>query len=300
MENNLISFYEKRLKELEHNPHDYMDYMLRAAPYIQELYTLTEEYKPDESFPMAVKTNAKEQELFRKFMLEVEKNIEYQQIIRKTHDTCTRCGGDNIDTQSSSVLICMDCGTIEGTIGDELTYKEEQEIEKNIVYSYKRENHFNEWISQFQGNERTTIGTDIIEKLRFEFKKQKVKEVNDITHAKVRGLLKKLRLNKYYEHVPYITTILNGITPPKMSPMLEERLRLMFAEIQPPFEKHCPSERKNFLSYSYVLYKFCELLGEDEYLPYFPLLKSKEKLKQQDKIWKDVTNELHWEYIPTI
>ena len=73
MENNLISFYEKRLKELEHNPHDYMDYMLRAAPYIQELYTLTEEYKPDESFPMAVKTNAKEQELFRKFMLEVKK-----------------------------------------------------------------------------------------------------------------------------------------------------------------------------------------------------------------------------------
>ena len=85
-----------------------------------------------------------------------------------------------------------------------------------------------------------------------------------------------------------------------MSHALEAKLRLMFSEIQQPFEKHCPTERKNFLSYSYVLYKFCELLGEDDFLPCFPLLKSKEKLKQQDKIWKNITIELKWEYIPTI
>jgi hypothetical protein len=36
----------------------------------------------------------------------------------------------------------------------------------------------------------------------------------------------------------------------------------MFAEIQTPFAKHCPANRKNFLSYGYTLYKFCELLGE--------------------------------------
>ena len=49
---------------------------------------------------------------------------------------------------------------------------------------------------------------------------------------------------------------------PKLSPYLEDKLKLMFSEIQEPFEKHCPPTRKNFLSYSYVLYKFCELLGE--------------------------------------
>lgn len=36
----------------------------------------------------------------------------------------------------------------------------------------------------------------------------------------------------------------------------------MFAEIQEPFERNCPPNRKNFLSYGYTLYKFCELLGE--------------------------------------
>jgi hypothetical protein len=73
----------------------------------------------------------------------------------------------------------------------------------------------------------------------------------------------------------------------------------MFKEIQEPFEKHCPANRSNFLSYSYVLYKFCELLEEDEYLPYFPLLKSKEKLRQQDMIWKNICKEVQWEYIAT-
>jgi hypothetical protein len=81
---------------------------------------------------------------------------------------------------------------------------------------------------------------------------------------------------------------------------LEERLRIMFKDIQGPFEKNCPPERKNFLSYSYVLYKFCELLGEDEYLQYFPLLKSKEKLYNQDVLFRKICEELKWEFIPTI
>ena len=45
-----------------------------------------------------------------------------------------------------------------------------------------------------------------------------------------------------------------------MSRETEEELRRMFKEIQIPFAKFCPKDRKNFLSYSYVLHKFVELL----------------------------------------
>jgi hypothetical protein len=128
----------------------------------------------------------------------------------------------------------------------------------------------------------------------------KIKNVSEITHAKVRTLLKKLRLNRYYEHVPYIANILNGIPPMRMSAGLQDRLKMMFNEIQTPFEKHCPENRKNFLSYAYVLYKFCELLSEDDYLKYFPLLKSREKLYIQDSIWRNICKELRWEFIPTL
>ena len=126
----------------------------------------------------------------------------------------------------------------------------------------------------FRHKKLLTYPPEVIEQLRNELKKIKIKAlVEDITHARVRSLLKKLKLNKYYEHVPYIANILSGLSPPKMPQELEEKLRIMFKDIQKPFDDNCPTERKNFLSYSYVLYKFCELLSEDKYLKYFPLSK---------------------------
>ena len=76
--------------------------------------------------------------------------------------------------------------------------------------------------------------------------------------------------------------------------------RSLFKEIQIPFMKHCPPERKNFLSYSYVLHKFCELLEYDNLLCYFSLLKSREKLQEQDKIWKKICEKLGWHFIKSI
>ena len=297
MADNLVSYYESRIRELNYDP----EYMLKAAPFLQEYCEIVEEKVIDNEFPMVFKTNSKRQDLYKRYMIEVEGVVPDVQDFQNTQDDeeCKKCGGRIMTCSTTSQSICTHCGLTEHFLGCELTYKEEQTIEKNIVYSYKRENHFNEWMSQFQGTESTTIPPDVIEQLRYELKKQRVKNLSDITHTKVRALLKKLKLNKYYEHVPYITTILNGVTPPRMSESLEEKLRLMFSKIQAPFEMHCPADRKNFISYSYVLYKFCELLGEDEFLPCFPLLKSKEKLRQQDAIWKNITQTLRWEYIPT-
>ena len=85
-----------------------------------------------------------------------------------------------------------------------------------------------------------------------------------------------------------------------MNREIEEKLRYMFKEIQPHFQKHCPKGRSNFLSYSYVLYKFCELLELDDYLPNFPLLKNRDKLYTQDKIWQKICEDLGWGFIRSI
>ena len=93
---------------------------------------------------------------------------------------------------------------------------------------------------------------------------------------------------------------LNGVQAPVLSREVEDKLRFMFREIQPSFIKHCPKGRSNFLSYSYVLYKFCQLLELDEFLPCFPLLKSREKLYMQDKIWQCICEDMGWEFIKSI
>lgn len=96
----------------------------------------------------------------------------------------------------------------------------------------------------------------------------------ELTHNKVKDILKRLKQNKFYEHIPHIIHRLNGMQMPHLTPELEDKLKQMFKLIQTPFLKHSPS-RKNFLSYSYVIHKFLQLLEKDEYLPYFSLLKSR-------------------------
>lgn len=88
----------------------------------------------------------------------------------------------------------------------------------------------------------------------------------------------------------------SGIPLPIITKEQEEELRVMFKEIQIPFMKCCPKGRKNFLSYSYVLHKFCQLLELDHVLASFPLLKSREKLQQQDIMWEQICNDLGWEF----
>ena len=314
MEGNFLSRYNNRIKEwkdlIEKDPqnrrryeNEMSDYIIKCMPYMNQ-YTdeTSEKSNTDNIFNVKETVGLQRKDIFTDYLIEVEK----QNITRPSErmmDECPKCKESNLTHfPETSDLVCEKCGIVVTTlISEELTYREEQETSEKIVnYSYKRENHFNEWLSQFQAQEMTTIPDEVIEQLRSELKKIKIKNLEDITHAKIRGLLKKLRLNKYYEHVPYITNILNGIKPPNMPQELEELLRIMFKDIQKPFDKNCPAERKNFLSYSYVLYKFCELLGEDEYLQYFPLLKSKEKLYHQDVIWKKICADLRWEFIPTV
>lgn len=314
MEGNFLSRYNNKIGEwrelIDEDPgnrkkyeSEMSDYIIKCMPYMTQ-YTddVGEETNTDNVFNVKETVGLKRKDIFTDYLIEVEK----QNISRpreRTMETCQTCPDSNIiHIHDTSDLVCDGCGVVVAAlISEELTYKEEQETSEKVVnYSYKRENHFNEWLSQFQAQEMTTIPPEVIEQLRGELKKIKIKNLEDITHAKVRGLLKKLRLNKYYEHVPYITNILSGIKPPNMPQELEEYLRIMFKDIQKPFDENCPTERKNFLSYSYVLYKFCELLGEDDYLQYFPLLKSKEKLYQQDVIWKKICRDLKWEFIPTV
>jgi hypothetical protein len=44
----------------------------------------------------------------------------------------------------------------------------------------------------------------------------------------------------------------------------------------------------------------CELLGRDDLLKYFPLLKSHQKLHEQDNIWENICKDLKWEFIKSV
>ena len=216
------------------------------------------------------------------------------------NDNCEKCQGEKVIHLSLGCMICKNCGDISYIIidSDKPSYKDPP---KEVCYfAYKRINHFNEWLAQFQAKETTDIPKDLYDQILVEIKKERIDNMSNLTQGKIREILKKLKKNKYYEHVPHIMNKLNGLPPPIMSRDTEEILRRMFKEIQIPFTKYCPKDRKNFLSYSYVLHKFVQLLDLDEFMDCFILLKSREKLHQQDLIWEKICEHLKWEFIPSV
>jgi len=218
----------------------------------------------------------------------------------ETFGDCPECTTEMIFSSNEAVFTCTQCGYQDFVLidSDKPSYKDPpREVS---YYAYKRINHFNEWLAQFQAKESTEIPQEVYDAIVLELKKERIMDFRTLKASKVKEILKKLKFNKYYEHIPHIINRLNGQTAPVMSREVEEKLRYMFKEIQPSFQNHCPKGRSNFLSYSYVLYKFCELLDLDEYLPCFPLLKNRDKLYVQDKIWQKICTDLSWEFIRSI
>jgi DNA-directed RNA polymerase subunit RPC12/RpoP len=212
---------------------------------------------------------------------------------------CDACGEDMRVSVNDATASCPECGFHKLVLmdSDKPSYKDPpREVS---YYAYKRINHFNEWLAQFQAKESTEIPEEVFESIQNQIRKERL-QPSSLNRSKIREILKKLKYNSYYEHVPHILSRLNGHTAPVMDRDTEEKLRFLFKEIQPSFQKHCPPDRSNFLSYSYVLYKLCELLELDHFLPCFPLLKNRDKLYAQDKIWEKICKDLRWEFIKSI
>jgi hypothetical protein len=201
---------------------------------------------------------------------------------------------------NDTFLDCTNCGFRDFILIDSEKPSYKDPPREMSYYAYKKINHLNEWLAQFQAKETTEISPAVLEAIKTELRKERITDMSKVKPSKLKEIVKKLKLHRCYDHVAHILNKLNGVSAPILSREVEEKLRFMFKEIQFSFVKHCPKKRSNFLSYSFVLYKFCELLELDEYLPCFPLLKSREKLYMQDKIWQKICEDMAWEFIRTV
>jgi hypothetical protein len=215
------------------------------------------------------------------------------------HDVCQLChNGELIPIDHEGIMVCNYCHKhVQYLVENEKpSYKEPPK--EACFYAYKRINHFREILAQFQAKETTQIPEEVLENIKNQIRKERI-DLSQLNNKKAKEILKKLGYNKFYEHIPFIKDKL-GIKPPVMTQELEESLCNLFMEIQGPYAKFCPDDRVNFLNYYYTVYKLCELLDQTQFLPYFPMLKDREKRIEQDDIWKKICGELNWEFVPTI
>lgn len=322
---------EKKIKSIE-NGTDLMDYYLRTGDILYNYYDIqdqiqqgtksysstrakpgsilaileevAQEQKPSQALNTAQieKKGLQRNQLLNDY-LQLEDPTMARHMIEEYDDpwtNCEVCGNEMIMCLNEANLTCSKCGHQEFILidSDKPSYKDPpREV---CYYAYKKINHFNEWLAQFQAKESTEIPQEIYDAILIQLKKERITNMSTLKPTKLREILRKMKCSKYYEHIPHIINRLNGQNAPFMSREDEEKLRHMFREIQPSFKKHCPKGRRNFLSYGYVLYKFCELLEMDEYLACFPLLKNRDKLYLQDKTWELICKDQGWQYIRTV
>lgn len=291
---------------------DYKNYYLHNSEYIFEYFETkktitsggsmkTKSLNAFFNLPEAKKT----EELFKNQHNNVEKYLAsidqtYMDVSKYVYptDICQFCHqGEMIPIESEGIMVCNQCAKQVVFLIDNEKPSYKEPPKEACFYAYKRINHFREILAQFQAKETTCIPDNVLESIKQQIKKERI-EISQFTDKKAKEIMKKLGFNKYYEHIPFIKDKL-GIKPPVMTPDLEDRLCNLFMEIQGPYAKFCPDDRVNFLNYYYTVYKLCELLGRREFLPFFPMLKDREKRIEQDQIWKKICIELDWEFIAT-
>lgn len=297
---------------------------LRHAHPVQEYYMknmdlLNEYYKKSETTTAVPTLGAKDANTFMKFFQAsatettgyTRKQMfdEYVQRMKLSSgpeagqlmtEHCTNCNTAREEITSEGTLVCPKCGSEEYAlvVSDFPSFRDPPKERNN--YAYKKINHLNEILNQFQAKESTIIPEEVMNEVILEIRKRRIANIADLTEEDIRQILKKLNRSKYYEHRAHILSRLNGNPPPTITPEIEEKIRAMFQDIQAPFLLYCPDDRTNFLSYSYILYKFFELLELDEYKIYFPLLKSRDRLIAHDQIWKKICDYLQWEFIQSV
>lgn len=213
---------------------------------------------------------------------------------------CPYCHRERTLNSAESLLECHKCGTTDFIYVDcdKPSYKDPPPEQSN--YAYKEINHFKEWLAYAQAKESTEIPAEIFCKILLEIKKWRIQNLAKLTKLHIREFLRKIGFAKYYEHSPLILMKLTNMPPIRISDHLEKRLIDMFTEVLMVYRSVKPDDRTNFFSYSYILYKFLELLEFDEYKEYFTLFKGNENLKKQDKTFAKICKILRWQFIPSI
>lgn len=225
---------------------------------------------------------------------------EAAETLKKMAEHCSTCNMPREELTAEGILVCPKCGSEEYSlvVSDSPSFRDPPKERNN--YAYKKMNHLNEILNQFQAKESTKIPDEVMNEVICEIRKRRIDNIASLTEQDIRDILKKLERNRYYEHATHILSRLNGNPPPTITAEIEEKIRAMFQEIQAPFLLYCPDDRRNFLSYAYIIYKFLELLELDEYKVHFTLLKSRDRLISHDQIWKKICDYLSWEFIQSV
>lgn len=214
------------------------------------------------------------------------------------HDSCCySCGRSKLiysgaNSSHPGSRVCESCGVVQsGCVFFETMYG------KTISHrgsNYKRIHHWHERISQLLLMESQIPPRKML---------LIAERICDGTYTilnkdTIRTVLRSLKLQHYIEKWLQIVFRITKVAPPMPGSSLINKLDDMFLQLQEPFECYRLVERKNFLNYNYVFCRLFQRLHCEQFCMFFPLIKSKQKLKVLDDMWETMVRPFGWDTTP--
>lgn len=215
---------------------------------------------------------------------------------------CKNCDQELTLMQSEGMFLCLGCGEFNSIIIESEIPSHKDSMNEKRKYPYNPINHLIEKLNQFQAKQTTKIPQDVYDIVKKEIKKN-ILEVSEITPEIIQDILKKYKLELYYEHHYLIFSHITDTPPPSLTRDDEDDIKRLFKMTEAPFKLFKPDMRNNFQSYNYVLNKLFLIKSDLDNNPqmainakYFKLLKSRDKLKKHDVLWKKTCKYNNWPF----
>jgi len=218
------------------------------------------------------------------------------------------CGSTEFVLDNSNEY-CIGCGKTFYKVFEieTSTFTDNERVSFSQKYKYKKINHFKDTIRQFTGTQNKHIDKKVLDDLQNALEKDKIidhtlsKPFNKLTKEHLRIYLDHTGHNKYYEDINLIYHHFTGKACPKIDDNLYnkllddfEKLVQMFISISENTDK---IERTNFLNSQYVLYQLLKKYNYQCYENDFALPRSTKCRVDQEKIYIDLCDKLHWSYV---
>ena len=210
---------------------------------------------------------------------------------------CVGCGSrsytfDSGGTGDAGARVCNDCGVVQpGPIIFEQMYNRDCRVRSS---NYKRIHHWHERVSQLLLMESRippehmlAIGERLLDGSQ-----------TSISKDSIRAVLRSLGLQPYIEKWLQIIERCTGVLPPCPGPVILQRLDEQFLELQQPFAALKHTSRRNFLNYNYVFCRLLQRMNCTQFCMFFPLIRSKLKLRALDETYGAMARSVGWEVPP--
>ena len=212
---------------------------------------------------------------------------------------CVSCNGGPVvyngtGAGDAGTSVCSSCGVVqpgyvifETMFGRTITMR---------TSNYKRIHHWHERISQLMLMESRipeehllAIGERILDGSHATINKDSI-----------RAVLRSLGLQVYIEKWLQIIERCTGVVPPCPGPTVLQQLDTLFIELQRPFVAHKLKGRRNFLNYNYVFCRLLQQMNCTKFCMFFPLIRSKVKLRALDEMWVAMVKSVGWPAPPLV